>query len=68
VRFGHNETVLGRGVAGRLDQAVVATKFASSRKDGDGEIVINGRPEYVRACCDASLQRLGAERILVVGA
>jgi len=63
VRFGHNETLLGRAVAGRRDEAVLATKFASSRKDGDGEIVISGRPEYVHACCDASLQRIGVDQI-----
>lgn len=57
-----NERLVGRALAGRRQQAVVATKFGFQRLD-DGTQVINGRPEYVRAACDASLQRLGIGHI-----
>lgn len=59
---GHNEQLVGRAIAGRRDEVVLATKFSLSR-DARGQMSINGRPEYVRACCDASLQRLGVEHI-----
>ncbi|GAB2483645.1 aldo/keto reductase [Jatrophihabitans fulvus] len=63
VRFGHNEELLGRALAGRRDEAVIATKFAVSRDAGDGRIVLNGRPEYVRSACEASLRRLGVDHV-----
>lgn len=59
---GHNEELLGRALAGRRDQVVLATKF-SLRRDATGAMEINGRPDYVRACCDASLRRLGTDHI-----
>ena len=64
---GHNETLLGEflaadGVRQRRDELVVATKF-SLRSDHGGPIVVNGRPEYVRASCEASLRRLGVDHI-----
>jgi aryl-alcohol dehydrogenase-like predicted oxidoreductase len=58
-----NELLVGRALAGRRELAVVATKFGNERR-GDGSWVgINGRPEYVRAACDASLRRLGVDVI-----
>ena len=58
-----NEMLVGRALAGVRDQVVVATKFGILR-NGKGEFIgINGRPEYVREACDASLQRLGVEYI-----
>ncbi|GAA3505055.1 aldo/keto reductase [Streptomyces prasinosporus] len=58
-----NERLVGRAVAGRRDEVVVATKFGVERLP-DGTVKgINGRPEYVRAACDASLLRLGVDHI-----
>ena len=58
---GHNELLVGRAVAGRRDDVVLATKFALVRDDGS--MRTNGRPEYVHAACDASLLRLGVDHI-----
>ncbi|HZU76044.1 MAG TPA: aldo/keto reductase [Dehalococcoidia bacterium] len=57
-----NEQLVGRAVAGRRDQYEIATKFGFQRM-ADGSQRINGRPDYVRSACDASLQRLGVEHI-----
>jgi aryl-alcohol dehydrogenase-like predicted oxidoreductase len=58
---GHNERLVGRAVAGRRDDVVLATKFGIVRgADGVG---LDGRPENVRGYCDASLQRLGVDVI-----
>src|SRR5688572_30819979 len=59
----HNERLLGRALAGRRDQAVIATKFGNERTEDGGWVGINGRPEYVRKACDASLARLGVDHI-----
>ena len=50
-------------IAGRRDQVVLATKFGNERSPDGTWVGINGRPEYVRAACDASLQRLGVDHI-----
>ncbi len=60
--WGHNETLLGRALKGRRDRVVLATKFGQVRRDGQPNGV-NGRPDYVIACCEASLRRLGVETI-----
>ena len=60
---GHNETLVGRAIADRRDQAIVATKFAILRGEGGSFAGISGRPEYVAEACDASLKRLGIETI-----
>ena len=61
--WGHNEEVVGRAIAGsRRDRIVLATKFGQLRGEG-GANTVNGRPEYVRAACDASLKRLGVDTI-----
>jgi aryl-alcohol dehydrogenase-like predicted oxidoreductase len=57
-----NERLVGRAIAGRRDACVVATKFGFERHP-DGSQSINGRPEYVRAACEGSLQRLGIDHI-----
>ncbi|HVB53058.1 MAG TPA: aldo/keto reductase [Candidatus Acidoferrales bacterium] len=59
----HNERLVGRAIAGRRDQVVVATKFGNQRRDDGSWVGINGRPEYVRAACDASLSRLEVDYI-----
>jgi aryl-alcohol dehydrogenase-like predicted oxidoreductase len=60
--WGHNEELLGQALRGRRDGVVVATKFGNLRKP-DGTPTVNGRPEYVRQACDASLKRLGVDTI-----
>jgi aryl-alcohol dehydrogenase-like predicted oxidoreductase len=58
-----NVQLVGRAVAGRRDEVVLATKFGNERRPDGSFLGINGRPEYVRAACDASLQRLGVDVI-----
>jgi aryl-alcohol dehydrogenase-like predicted oxidoreductase len=58
-----NEELVGRAIAGRRDEVVLATKFANSRGADGTPNPPNGRPEYVRAACDVSLQRLGVDHI-----
>ena len=58
-----NERLVGRAIAGRRDEVVLATKFGNERR-ADGTCVgVNGKPEYVRQCVDASLERLGVDHI-----
>src|ERR671925_110235 len=62
--LGHNEELVGRAIAGRRDNVVLATKFGIVRRSDDRNFrSINGRPEYVRSACDASLERLGVDQI-----
>ncbi|NJC87279.1 MAG: aldo/keto reductase [Desulfuromonas sp.] len=65
-----NEELIGRAIRGKRDRVVVATKFGIMRSDQPGPgggwapiTGISGRPEYVRAACDASLRRLGTDHI-----
>ena len=58
-----NERLVGKAIAGRRDEVVLATKFGIERLPDGTRVGINGRPEYVRAACDASLQRLGVDHI-----
>ena len=60
---GDNEKLVGRAIKGRRDQVILATKFGNVRDAQGAFLGVNGRPEYVRKCCDASLQRLGIDRI-----
>lgn len=55
--------LIGRAMAGRREQAVLTTKFGLVRDDRGGFAGFNGRPEYVRAACDASLRRLRTDWI-----
>lgn len=58
-----NEELVGRAIRDRRDRVVLATKFGNMR-GGDGAFLgVNGRPEYVREACDASLRRLGVDHI-----
>jgi aryl-alcohol dehydrogenase-like predicted oxidoreductase len=59
---GANEELVGRAIVDRRDEVVLATKFAIVF-DADGNRSVNGRPEYVRQACDASLGRLGVDTI-----
>ncbi len=58
-----NEELMGRAIKGRRDSVVLATKFGIQRTANPAERRINGRPEYVRAAAEASLQRLGVDHI-----
>ncbi|PLX98570.1 MAG: aldo/keto reductase [Desulfuromonas sp.] len=63
-----NEMLVGKAISDRRDGVVVATKFGIMRgqPDANGQVPITGicgRPDYVRQCCDASLQRLGIDHI-----
>src|SRR5947208_3591863 len=58
-----NERLVGRAIKGRREGVVVATKFGNQRGEDGSHLGINGRPEYVRRACDASLQRLGVDHI-----
>lgn len=58
-----NEELVGRAIAGRRDDVVVATKFGNERRQDGSWVGINGRPDYARSACDASLRRLGVEHI-----
>jgi len=58
-----NEELVGRAVSGRRDEVVLATKFGNERAPDGTRVGINGRPEYVRSACDASLRRLGVDHI-----
>ena len=58
-----NERLVGAALRGRRDEAIIATKFAVMRTDSGGFLGVNGKPEYVRASCDASLERLGIDTI-----
>jgi aryl-alcohol dehydrogenase-like predicted oxidoreductase len=56
-----NERLVGKAIAGRRDEVVLATKFGNERGEDGSFLGINGRPEYVHRACDASLQRLGVD-------
>ena len=58
-----NERLVGRALAGRRGEVVLATKFGNERRADGSWVGVNGRPEYVRAACEASLERLGVETI-----
>ena len=60
---GANEILVGKTIRDRRSQVILATKFGNVR-DANGRFIgINGRPEYVRSACNASLKRLGLEKI-----
>jgi aryl-alcohol dehydrogenase-like predicted oxidoreductase len=61
--IGKNEILVGKAIKGKRDQFVVATKFGNVRGEDGSFLGVNGRPEYVRKCCDASLKRLDIEVI-----
>jgi aryl-alcohol dehydrogenase-like predicted oxidoreductase len=58
-----NEQLVGRSIAGRRDEVVLATKFGVRRSADGGRLGVSGAPDYVRSSCDASLQRLGVDVI-----
>jgi aryl-alcohol dehydrogenase-like predicted oxidoreductase len=58
-----NEELVGRAIKGRRGEVVLATKFGNVRGEDGSFLGVNGRPEYVRSACEASLRRLGVETI-----
>jgi aryl-alcohol dehydrogenase-like predicted oxidoreductase len=58
-----NERLVGRAIRDRRDDVILATKFGNVRGEDGSWLGINGRPDYVRKACDASLQRLGIDTI-----
>ncbi len=60
---GQNEELVGRAIAGKRDAYFIATKFGNVRAADGAYLGVNGKPEYVRSACDASLKRLGVETI-----
>ena len=61
--IGHNEELLGRALAGRRSEVVIATKFGIVGRNESGAPLADGRPAYVHECCEASLRRLGVDHI-----
>src|SRR5262252_4566207 len=60
---GHNEVLVGRGIAGRRDEVQLATKFGIDRSGGDGRRIVRGEAGYVQRACESSLTRLGVGTI-----
>ncbi len=58
-----NEQLVGRAIQGRRDRVFIATKFGNERRSDGTWVGVNGRPDYVRRACDASLKRLNVDRI-----
>lgn len=58
-----NEKLVGKAIKGRRDEVVLATKFGNERREDGSWVGINGKPEYVKKACEASLQRLGVDYI-----
>ena len=60
---GRNEDLVGKALRGRRQDAVIATKFGNVRAPDGTPLGINGKPDYVRSACEASLRRLGVDVI-----
>src|SRR5918992_3008176 len=58
-----NEKLVGKAIEGRREEVVLATKFGNERREDGSWVGVNGRPEYVKRACDASLERLGVDTI-----
>lgn len=61
--WGKNEELVGRAIKGRRSELTLATKFGNVRGPNGEFLGVNGKPEYVRSACDASLSRLGVDVI-----
>src|SRR6476469_4426078 len=61
--LGRNEELVGKAIEDRRDQVVLATKFGNVRTADGAFVGINGKPDYVRSACDASLRRLKVDYI-----
>ena len=61
--MGRNEELVGKAIRDRRDQVVLATKFGNVRRADGAFVGVNGKPDYVRSACDASLRRLQVDMI-----
>lgn len=61
--FGASEELLGRAIAGRRDEVVIATKFGMTMQGANGDETARSSPEYMRRALEASLRRLGVDHI-----
>jgi aryl-alcohol dehydrogenase-like predicted oxidoreductase len=61
--MGANEELVGKAIKGKRKQFVIATKFGNMRGPDGAFLGVNGKPEYVKKCCDDSLRRLGIDVI-----
>lgn len=61
--MGRNETLIGQAIWDRRDRVVLATKFGNVRGSDGSFLGVNGKPDYIRSACQASLRRLGVEVI-----
>jgi len=61
--LGRNEELVGKAIRDRRDKAVLATKFGNVRGEDGSWLGVNGKPDYVRSGCEASLRRLGLDVI-----
>jgi len=61
--MGKNEELVGRAIRDRREKVILATKFGNVRSADGAFIGVNGKPDYVKSACDASLKRLGVEYI-----
>ncbi|MEK0182886.1 MAG: aldo/keto reductase [Oscillatoriales cyanobacterium] len=61
--IGNNEELVGKAIKDCRDRVIIATKFGNVRGSDGSFLGVNGKPEYVRSCCDASLKRLGVDAI-----
>jgi aryl-alcohol dehydrogenase-like predicted oxidoreductase len=60
---GANEELIGKAIKGKRDKVVIATKFGNMRGPNGEFLGVNGKPDYVRKCCNESLKRLGVDVI-----
>src|SRR3712207_2033374 len=58
-----NEKLVGKAITDRREEVVLATKFGNERREDGSWVGVNGKPEYVKRACDASLERLGVDTI-----
>jgi aryl-alcohol dehydrogenase-like predicted oxidoreductase len=58
-----NEVLVGEAIKGIREKVILATKFGNERREDGSWVGINGKPDYVKAACDASLKRLGVDHI-----
>ena len=61
--LGHNEELVGKAIRDRRNEVILATKFGIVRGSDGSWKGVNGKPEYVRGACEASLRRLGVDVI-----
>jgi len=61
--MGRNEELVGKAIRNRRDEVLIATKFGNVRKEDGTFVGVNGKPDYVRSACEASLRRLQVDMI-----